>query len=247
MTKKIVVLGATSGIAQSVCVIWAARGYELFLIARNNARLNTIASDLKIRFHVAVHTLAIEFDHDDEITNAIQEAKKTLGAIDYALIAYGTLPDQAACETDLSIAKQSFYINSTSVFTALMTFSDIMLEQKTGVIGAITSVAGNRGRQSNFIYGMAKGMVQICLSGLRAKLHKHGVAVLDIRPGFVDTQMTSHIKKKGMLWANPETVAKDIALGFDKKKYVIYTPFFWKWIMLVVNALPIRIFNLLKI
>jgi len=247
MTKKILILGATSAIAQSTCAVWASRGHELFLVARNADRLSAMASDLKIRFNIKIHIFVANFQNESDIIDSIHQANNFLGHIDYALIAYGTLPNQIACEESLVLAKESLHTNGTSIFIALMLIAKTMSEQKQGVIGTITSVAGDRGRASNFIYGMSKSMIQACLSGLRAKLHKNQVTVLDIRPGFVDSPMTKHIEKKGFLWTTPCQVSDDIVMAFDKKKQVIYTPYFWKWIMLVIKLLPIRIFNQLKI
>lgn len=247
MTKRIVVLGATSAIAQSVCATWASRGYILFLVARNANRLRAMTSDLTIRFQTTIYTAVADFNHENQLIETIHLAKKSLGSIDYAFIAYGILPNQIACEESLNIAKQSLHTNGTSIFIALMAFSKIMSIQKQGIIGVITSVAGDRGRANNFIYGMSKGMIQICLSGLRAKLRSDHVFVLDIRPGFVNTPMTKHIEKKGFLWAQPQQIANDIVIAFDKKKYMIYTPYFWRWIMFIIKSLPIFIFNRLKI
>jgi len=114
--------------------------------------------------------------------------------------------------------------------------------QKAGTLAVISSVAGERGRQSNYVYGAAKGAVSIFLQGLRQRLDKSGVHVLTIKPGFVDTPMTKELKK-GLLWADPQAVAKLIHKGVAAKKSIIYTPGYWALIMAVIKAIPERLFK----
>ena len=132
--------------------------------------------------------------------------------------------------------------NAISTISLLTHLANRLEMQKSGTIAVVTSVAGDRGRQSNYVYGAAKGMVSIFLQGLRNRLHKAGVNVLDIKPGFVDTPMTAEFKK-GLLWAKPESVAGSIVNGIDRGKYEIYTPFFWRIIMLVIRNIPESIFK----
>jgi decaprenylphospho-beta-D-erythro-pentofuranosid-2-ulose 2-reductase len=117
-----------------------------------------------------------------------------------------------------------------------------MKQNETGTIAVISSVAGDRGRKSNYVYGSAKGGLTIFLQGLRNALSGSGVHVLTIKPGFVDTPMTNDFTK-GLLWAKPEKVAKDIKRAIDKKKNIIYTPWFWRWIMLIIRLIPESVFK----
>ena len=133
--------------------------------------------------------------------------------------------------------------NALSVISLLTLLANHFEEKKSGTIAVITSVAGDRGRQSNYIYGASKAMVSVFLQGLRNRLFHSQVNVLDIKPGFVDTPMTAHIKKGGPLWAKPEAVAKDIVNAIEKKKDLLYTPFFWRYIMLIIRNIPECIFK----
>jgi short-subunit dehydrogenase len=128
----------------------------------------------------------------------------------------------------------------------LTPIADFFEKQKHGVITVISSVAGDRGRQSNYIYGSAKAGLSVYLDGLRNRLYSAGVAVVTIKPGFVDTPMTAHLKK-GFLFASPEKVARDILRAIEKRKCVVYTPWFWRWIMFVIKSIPETIFRKLKL
>lgn len=243
MKKNILIIGATSAIAEAVARQYAIQGHQLYLIARNEPRLTTMAHDLRIRgaSEVVVATMNV----NDFTTHAalIKKASEVLKKIDIVLIAYGTLPDQRAIEKDVSETILSCNTNALSVVSFLTILANQFEEQKHGTIAVITSVAGDRGRQSNYIYGASKAMVSVFLQGLRNRLFHSQVNVLDIKPGFVDTPMTAHIKKGGPLWAQPEAVAKDIVKAIEKKKDVLYTPFFWRYIMLIIRNIPECIFK----
>jgi decaprenylphospho-beta-D-erythro-pentofuranosid-2-ulose 2-reductase len=158
------------------------------------------------------------------------------------LIAHGTLPDQRACEASASRTVAELQVNFTATIALLILVAQRMQAQGSGTIAVITSVAGDRGRQSNFVYGAAKGGVSLFLQGLRHRLAGCGVRVVDIRPGFVDTPMTAAFDKGG-LWATPARVAQDIERALDRGTPVLYTPYFWRWIMLVVRSLPTFLFH----
>jgi hypothetical protein len=162
--------------------------------------------------------------------------------IDILLIAYGTLPDQAECIANIELTQAEINLNYLSVVSILTGISQLMLKQGSGTIAVISSVAGDRGRKSNYIYGSAKGGLTIFLQGLRNALSEKGVHVLTIKPGFVDTPMTADFKK-GLLWVKPEKVANDIVKAVNAKKDVMYSPWFWRWIMLIIKMIPERIFK----
>jgi short-subunit dehydrogenase len=159
-----------------------------------------------------------------------------LGTPDAVLLAWGTLSDQQQAEAEPTYAARELMTNLTAPACLLLALAGRM--PAGGVIACITSVAGDRGRQSNFVYGAAKGGLQRLLEGLRHRLHPRDVAVLDVRPGFVATPMTSHLPQSGPLWATPERVAADIVRAIDRRQAVLYTPWFWRWIMLVVRTAP---------
>ena len=177
--------------------------------------------------------------HHDEI---LRVADKALDGIDITLIAHGTLPEQKECESSIDKTLQEFQINLISVVSLLTFLGNYFEKQGKGCIAVISSVAGDRGRQSNYVYGTAKGGLTIFLQGLRNRLSKAGVCVLTIKPGFVITPMTQNFKK-GFLWAQPQQVARAIVRAIRKRKNVVYVPWFWRWIMLIIRSIPENIFK----
>lgn len=240
--KNILIIGANSAIAEACAKQWAEQGYRFYLLARNTVKLKSIADDLTVRGadSVNIGTFdACEFgSHAADLNGAIQ----SLGHIDIVLIAHGTLSDQSSCENEFEAAITEFKTNALSYFSLLSHLANYFEQRKQGCIAVIGSVAGDRGRQSNYIYGSAKGAVDIYLQGLRQRMFKHGVHILTIKPGFVDTPMTRNFKK-GILWEKPETVAKSILTAIEKKRNTIYTPWFWYWIMLIIKNIPEPIFK----
>ena len=244
--KRILIIGATSAIAEATARAWATENNQLYLVARNEERLQSIAKDLDIRgAHTVEYTTldANDFDAHQPVINA---AIQSLGGLDIALIAHGTLSDQKACEQDFSVALTELNTNAISVMSLLTHLANYFEAQKQGTLAVISSVAGERGRQSNYVYGAAKGAVSIFMQGLRQRLDKSGVHVLTIKPGFVDTPMTKNLKK-GVLWAQPHAIAKLINKGMANKKNIMYTPGYWALIMAVIKAIPERLFKKLAL
>jgi len=237
--RKIAVLGATSAIAEACARAWAMQGASLFLAGRRADELAAVAQDLRVRGASEVAVWA--GDLADPLRHADLLAE--LGAPDVVLLAWGTLTDQAKAEADPPYAARELATNFTAPAALLLAIAPRLAERRAGVIAVITSVAGDRGRQSNFVYGAAKGGLQRFLEGLRHRLHPSGVAVLDIRPGFVKTPMTAHLPRTGPLWAEPARVAEDIVRAVERRRAVLYTPWFWRWILLVVRTLPRPLFH----
>jgi short-subunit dehydrogenase len=244
--KNIIIIGATSAIAEAAGRIYANEGHNLFLFARNQEKLSRIANDYEIRGANQVIQQALEATAVERHEHALSSAFEQLGNVDILLIAYGSLPDQEKCINDSDRTLHEINVNATSVISLLTHAANLMETQEKGTIAVITSVAGDRGRQSNYVYGSAKGMISIFLQGLRNRLFKSGIHVVDIKPGFVDTPMTSDFDK-GALWATPEKVAEDITKGIEKKKCTIYTPFFWKYILMIIKIIPESIFRRLSL
>lgn len=244
--KNILIVGATSAIAEAVARVAAKRGDKLFLIARNEVRLPSMVDDLKIRGASSVDYALLDINHIDLHGKAIDLAFESLGKIEIVLIAHGTLPDQKNCEKKVEVALAALKTNAVGTVSILTHIANKLEAQGDGILAVITSVAGDRGRKSNYVYGASKRMVSTFLQGLRGRLHKRGVWVLDIKPGFVDTPMTRECKK-GLLWVKPEKIAVGIIRAIDKEKGVIYLPWFWRYIMLVIKCLPERICNRLDI
>ncbi|MDH5394619.1 MAG: SDR family oxidoreductase [Gammaproteobacteria bacterium] len=240
--KNILILGATSAIAEKFAHRYTQQGNKFLLVARNAERLNNIADDLRVRGAVEVVTEAVDLSVINAHKTFIQNVSKKLGSIDIVLIAYGSLGDQTACEANVDETLQELNTNCLSVISLLTLLANVMQEQKSGSIAVISSVAGDRGRQSNYVYGTAKGALSIFMQGLRNRLSRHGVQVLTIKPGFVDTPMTKEFKK-GLLWASPESIAAGIEKAINKNKDTVYLPFFWRYIMLIIRLIPEKIFK----
>jgi decaprenylphospho-beta-D-erythro-pentofuranosid-2-ulose 2-reductase len=244
--QRILIMGATSAIAEATARIWAARGDALMLAARNPQRLQAIAQDLRVRGASTVDSFVIDAVEFARFPALLAAAEQSLGGIDAALIAHGVLPEQAACEQSLEQLRAAFEINALSYMTLSTVLAEYFAAQRRGVIAVISSVAGDRGRQSNYVYGAARATVTAFASGLRQKLFPRGVRVLTIKPGFVDTPMTAAFPK-GILWASPQRVARDIVRAMDGGRAVLYTPWFWRPIMAVINSIPEAIFCRLRL
>ncbi len=170
-----------------------------------------------------------------------------MGGVDIAVLAYGTLSDQTLCQHDVAAAMLEFETNAASYIALLTLIADRMETSGTGTIAVISSVAGDRGRASNYVYGAAKAAVTAYCEGLRLRLRKHGVHVLTIKPGPVATPMTAHLKLSPLLTASPETVGRAIVAAVQRRKSTLYTPWYWRPIMAVVRALPESILSRLPL
>ncbi len=244
--ERILIIGATSAIAKETVKMFAAKGAQLFLVARNEEKLKVLASDLMVRGAQKVDFMALDLNNFDRHELLFDKAIQSLQGIDIVLIAYGTLCDQKACEQSYKIAEQELRTNFLSIVSLLTSIANHFERQRDGCIAVITSVAGDRGRQSNYVYGTAKGALGIFLQGLRNRLCKSGVSVVTIKPGFVDTPMTAGFKK-GLLFVAPDVVAKGIYKAIQKRKDVVYVPFFWRVIMAVIKSIPEFIFKKLEL
>lgn len=240
------IVGATSAIAHETAKLMAKEGAALFLVGRTEHKLAVVASDLKVRGAKQVETFLLDMSDTSRHQELFDKVLATLGGLDTVLIAHGTLPDQRAIEQDPAATLKEFNINAQSIISLLTIVANHLESQKKGCIAVITSVAGDRGRQSNYVYGAAKSALNTFLQGLRNRLFKSGVSVVTIKPGFVDTPMTAHLKK-GLLFATPEKVAGDIYGAMQKGQAVLYTPFFWRYIMLIIKSIPEPVFKRLKL
>lgn len=244
--RKSLIIGATSAIAQETAKLLAEAGDEMFLVARDGQRLDAVRSDLQTRYGARVSCGVLDVRDFDAHDAILSEALTALGAIDLVLIAHGELPDQAACEASPELTLDTFAVNALSV-VSLLTRVAVMLEaQGQGTIAVISSVAGDRGRRSNYVYGSAKGALSLFLQGLRSRLYPLGIRVLTVKPGFVDTPMTAD-RKKGFLWATAPQVAAGIVRALKGSRDVVYLPWFWRWVMLVVRMTPEGLFKRLSV
>ncbi len=244
--RKILIIGATSAIAQETAKLFAQQRETFFLVGRDADKLEAIAADLKVRGAPKVVYTTRDLNEFDQHPTLIEQAYTSLEGLDTVLIAHGTLDDQHTCEQDYAKAEQALRTNFLSVVSLLTPIANRLEKQRYGCIAVISSVAGDRGRQSNYVYGTAKGALTLFLQGLRNRLQPANVCVLTIKPGFVDTPMTAPFKK-GLLWAKPETIAKGIYRAIQKRKNTVYLPWFWWPIMLIIKAIPEPIFKRMKL
>lgn len=244
--KRIVILGAASAIAEAAARIWAAQGARLILVGRDSERLDMIAADLKARGAAEVIPWTLDYAAPGA-SAALGEMAGRLGGLDILLLAYGVLGDQAALERDPDAVARLIQINFTSAAAWCLAAASILEKQRAGALLVIGSVAGDRGRRSNFIYGATKGGLAKLVEGIAHKLAPLGARAVLIKPGFVDTPMTAAIEKKGLLWATPDQVGAIIAAASEKKAVTVYAPWFWQPIMLIIRNLPAIVFNKLNI
>ena len=245
MNRRVLILGATSAIAQETARCFAAEHARIVLVARDGSKLEAVAEDLKIRGAESVRTLVADLDDDALRSVVLHQTMAELQGLDAALIAYGVLPDQHACESDPAALRRALETNFVSVANLLAELAAIFEAQKSGVLAVIGSVAGDRGRRSNYVYGSAKGAVDIFVAGLRQRLSFADVSVVLIKPGFVSTPMTAHLPQN-FLFASPEKVGRGIYKAVLMPRPVVYLPWFWRWIMFLIRLIPEPIFRKLN-
>jgi short-subunit dehydrogenase len=244
---SVLIIGATSAIASACGRIWAEQGCRLFLVGRDGHKLAAIAADLRVRGAASVDIYVLDVTETDCHTAMLDAAQAALVQIDTVLIAHGTLPDQAACAADPALALREFAINGTSAIALLTLIANRLERQGRGAIGVITSVAGDRGRPSNYLYGSAKAAVSAFCEGLRGRLFRHGVSLTEVRPGFVATPMTAGLALPPLLVAAPETVAQRIVRAVASGRSVVYAPGYWALIMAIIVSIPRPIFKRLSL
>ena len=244
--KRTLLVGATSAIGEHVARRLATSDSAMYLTGRDTARLNAIAGDLGVRGAGLVKTEQLDLSEEGGTRGLVSRAVETLGGLDTVIYAAGQLLDQANLNRESQRLHETMDVNAVSAMILLNEAGGFFEYQRHGQIVAIGSVAGDRGRASNYAYGAAKGALEIFMSGLRQRLSKSGVAVLLVKPGFVDTPMTAAFKK-GPLWATPDRIASDIVRAMQTGNRVIYTPWYWRWIMLAIRLIPESIFTRLQL
>jgi len=241
--QRVLIIGATSAIAEATARHYAARGAAVHLLGRQVERLAAITADLKVR-GAKVSSDLLDVNDIANYSRALDAAWAELGNVDVVLIAHGTLPDQAACEVSVDLSMSEFATNGSSTIALCTALAPRLRAGAT--LAVISSVAGDRGRASNYLYGSAKAAVSAYLSGLGQRLRPEGINVLTIKPGFVDTPMTAAFKK-GALWAKPDQIAKGILRAIDNRRAVTYLPGFWWAIMFVIKSIPEFVFRRIKL
>jgi decaprenylphospho-beta-D-erythro-pentofuranosid-2-ulose 2-reductase len=240
--NRILILGATSAIAMAVMRQLVTPSVHFFLVARSKEKLTAVAQDLLVRGASRVDMLVTDLDDTQQHSQMLNVVISQLGSIDLALLAHGVLGDQAAAEKDYFAAEPILVTNFLSPVSLLTWLANYCVSQGRGTLAVISSVAGDRGRKSNYVYGASKAGLDAFLSGLRNRCDRAGVQVLTIKPGFVATPMTAHIQKN-RLFVSPGRIAADILRAVRKRKDVVYVPWFWRPIMASIKAVPERIFK----
>jgi decaprenylphospho-beta-D-erythro-pentofuranosid-2-ulose 2-reductase len=244
--RKILVLGATSGIAEATCRIWASQGASLFLVARNAEKLAAVAADLKTRGAGYIDTAVADLDDTDQHASLLAHAVNSLTGMDIAYLAHGILGDQTEAERDFNTAAQILHTNFVAPVSLLTWLSNFCIQRHAGVLAVISSVAGDRGRKSNYLYGSSKAGLSAFLAGLRNRVDREGVTVLTIKPGPTKTAMTAGMPKSEK-FADVDSVAESIVNAIEKRKDVLYVPFQWQPIMFIIRNIPERIFKKLNL
>ena len=243
---NVLVVGATSAIAREAARAFARSGDRLFLTGRSEPRLAEIAEDLRVRGADRVETAVLDVRDLERQAAVVRAAEASLGDLDAVLVAHGTLPDQPACEASVERTLEALAVNLTSTIALLTLVANLFEQRRRGTIAVLTSVAGDRGRRSNYVYGTAKAGLNVFLQGLRNRLHESGVAVVTIKPGYVDTPMTAHLPKNP-LFADPRHVGRAVHRAIVDARDVVYVPWFWRPVMAGIRSIPEGIFKRLKL
>jgi short-subunit dehydrogenase len=246
--KKIVIIGATSAIAEHCARIWVKESsVNLVLVGRNIEKTDRVANDLRIRSPQSVITTQQANFTDPDSIRLLVDHIAAEGAIDTVLIAHGSLPAQSECQNDLKATYDALTINATSPALFAEAFAGHMQQANKGTLAIIGSVAGDRGRKSNYVYGAAKGLITRFAQGLQHRLANTGVKVVLIKPGPTATPMTAHLQESNGSMAQVDDVAQRIVQGINQGKSVIYAPAKWALIMMIIRHLPGFVFNKMDI
>lgn len=246
--KRIVIIGATSAIAEHCARLWVGSGVtDLTLVGRDSGKTERVAADLRVRSPQSVIRVRKTNFIDPLAIGQLVDEIIAEGAVDTVLIAHGSLPDQIACQQDLTACRDALEVNAVSPVLFAEAFAGPMQKANHGTLAIIGSVAADRGRKSNYVYGAAKGLVTRYAQGLQHRLASTNVKVVLIKPGPTDTPMTAHLKQQGGGLADVEDVALIIVKAMNQGQAVVYAPAKWALIMMVIRHLPSRIFNKLNI
>lgn len=249
MSQNVLIIGATSGIARALCRTMAQRGCRLVLAARDLEELDPVVRDLRVRYDARVSVEAFDATDYDEHPRFFDRCLEHVdGDLTGAVLCFGYLPDQKHAEADFAEARKTVEVNFLAAVSILSLVANYLEQRRGGYLAAISSVAGERGRQSNYTYGASKSALSAYLQGLRNRLHHAGVQVTTVKPGFVDTPMTQGIvDPDSLLVASPTRVATDLDRAIRQHRAVVYTPWWWRPIMAAIRSIPERVFKRLRL
>ena len=240
--RRILVLGATSGIAEACIRLWANRGDALYLVARNADKLAVVAADAKTRGASHVGTAVANLDDTAGHPEVLAHAINSLGGLDVAFLALGVLGEQPDAEKNFGTADQILHTNFVAPVSLLTWLANYTAQRHAGTLAVLSSVAGERGRKSNYVYGSSKAGLTAFVDGLRNRIDRDGVRVMTIKPGPVKTAMTEGMKGSAK-FADVEAVAASLVKAIDRGNDVVYVPGIWRVIMAVIRAIPERVFK----
>ncbi|HYA74391.1 MAG TPA: SDR family NAD(P)-dependent oxidoreductase [Roseiarcus sp.] len=247
---RVIILGATSAIAEATARLYAQENACLLLAGRNADHLNQISVDLLARGATLAIVETLDLGETGIAAQALDRMIETLGGVDHVLLFYGILGDQARAETDEAHAAEILDVNFNSAAQWCLAAASRLEGQGRGSLVVIGSVAGDRGRQSNYVYGAAKAGLGVLVQGIAHRFairQPKGARAVVVKPGFVDTPMTAGMKKGGPLWAEPEAIAAIVRKAADKGGPIVYAPGFWRAILLVIRLVPASIFHKVRL
>ncbi|MCB0329921.1 MAG: SDR family oxidoreductase [Bdellovibrionales bacterium] len=246
MGNGVLIFGATSRIAEFVARRFAEEGKALTLVARSREKLDVLEGDLTARGASAVSTFQVDLGDVSQVEKFLNEQQNFEDDIETVVIAHGFLPDQEAIQNNWDEVASAYEVNLLTPLLIATRVATWFEKQGRGTLAVITSVAGDRGRKSNYVYGAAKGGLSLYLQGIRNRFGKTPIRIIDIRPGFVDTPMTAHLKK-GPLFASAESVGDGIVRAIHSGKDIVYLPWFWRFILMIIKLIPEQIFKRLSL
>lgn len=244
--RRVILLGALSTVAVCLARIYAAEGADLVMVARHRQRLEDLAADLVLRGAGRIHLISRDLT-EGACERDLFDWVSILGSVDHIVILYGTLGDQARAEIDEAYARDVMATDFTSPAIWALAATKIIRAQGRGSLVVIGSVAGDRGRQSNYLYGSTKAGLSVLLQGIAHKLAGTGARAVIIKPGFIATRMTEHLNTRGLLWASPETIARTVRRAAERSGPIVYAPGFWRLIMIVIRLTPAWLFHKTKL
>jgi short-subunit dehydrogenase len=243
--KRVIILGATSAVAEATARLYAGEGAAVLLVARRADRLAEIAADLKARGAARAEIAVCDLGSCPTagVAETLGDFVTRLGGVDHMLLAYGVLGEQALAASNLLAAQEVLQVNFTSAALWCLAAAAILESQKSGTLIVLGSVAGDRGRQSNFVYGATKAGLAALVQGIAHRFARSGPRAVIVKPGPIDTPMTAGMKKGGPMWATAEAVAHIVRRAADRGGVVVYAPARWRYIMLIIRFLPDAIFH----
>ncbi len=238
-SKSVIIVGSTSGMGRWSAIAFGKRGYRVVLAARDQEENIRVAEDVTARCNVAALTVPFDAEDYESHDTFLQQCAEANGGMPEGLVYFaGFMADQRAAEKDFVLARRMIDVNFTGAVSLIERFANLCEARKSGFIGIVSSAAGDRGKQSNYIYGATKGALTVYAQGLRNRMHASGVSVTTIKPGFVDTRMTFGMSLPKALTASAEAAGEAITKAVVERRNVTYVLWFWRYIMMIIRAIP---------